>query len=197
MTWSDSLGNIKTLDQWRESIGLTYNFEKAPRPVSGRAPVRRADARMPYGTVAGLEKKVSRLVLGVDHPRNLPYAAALFDDFIERGGNCFDTAWQYAGGICEKLLGQWMAMRGLRKDVVILDKGAHTPFCDPVSLNRQFAESLERLQTDHVDIYMIIWLTRNWSVAGIVTTISNVWRAPMNWRGNVGFRRSSLPWLMC
>jgi aryl-alcohol dehydrogenase-like predicted oxidoreductase len=39
--------------------------------------------------------------------------------------------------------------------VVILDKGAHTPHCDPDSLSRQLLISLERLGTDHVDIYML------------------------------------------
>lgn len=28
MTWDDTLGNMKTLDRWRESIGLVYEFEK-------------------------------------------------------------------------------------------------------------------------------------------------------------------------
>jgi predicted dehydrogenase len=28
MTWDDTLGNMKTLDRWRESIGLTYDPEK-------------------------------------------------------------------------------------------------------------------------------------------------------------------------
>jgi hypothetical protein len=28
MSWDDSLGNMKTLDQWRESIGLVYESEK-------------------------------------------------------------------------------------------------------------------------------------------------------------------------
>lgn len=29
MSWDDSLGNMKTLDQWRKSIGLVYESEKA------------------------------------------------------------------------------------------------------------------------------------------------------------------------
>ncbi|HYF49451.1 MAG TPA: aldo/keto reductase, partial [Planctomycetota bacterium] len=41
------------------------------------------------------------------------------------------------------------------EQIVLLDKGAHTPFCTPKDLTRQFKESLERLQTDYVDIYML------------------------------------------
>src|SRR5262249_44346940 len=71
------------------------------------------------------------------------------------GGNCFDTAYIYGSGHCEKLLGQWVRNRDLREQVVILDKGAHTPYCTPEWLDKQFRESLERLQTDYVDIYMM------------------------------------------
>jgi aryl-alcohol dehydrogenase-like predicted oxidoreductase len=45
--------------------------------------------------------------------------------------------------------------RNIRKDVVILDKGAHTPLCDPENLTKQLLESLSRFQTDYVDIYMM------------------------------------------
>jgi aryl-alcohol dehydrogenase-like predicted oxidoreductase len=100
-------------------------------------------------------KPVSRLVMGVDNQKTLPHAAAMFDDFFERGGNCFDTAWIYGGGACERVLGQWVRLRGLREAVVILDKGAHTPCCDPASITRQLQESLERLGMDYVDIYML------------------------------------------
>jgi len=29
MSWDDSLGNMQTLDQWRKSIGLIYESERA------------------------------------------------------------------------------------------------------------------------------------------------------------------------
>jgi predicted dehydrogenase/aryl-alcohol dehydrogenase-like predicted oxidoreductase len=155
MTAEDTLGNLKTLDLWRESVGLTYEFEKKPAPVSGRPLAVQPGNRMRYGTIPGVEKRVSRLVMGVDNQRALPHAAAMFDDFFERGGNAFDSAWVYGGGACERALGQWVRLRNLREQVVILDKGAHTPFCDPVSLTRQLKESLDRLQMDYMDIYMM------------------------------------------
>jgi aryl-alcohol dehydrogenase-like predicted oxidoreductase len=85
----------------------------------------------------------------------MPQAAVMFDDFFEGGGNCFDTAYNYADGLCEYLLGHWIHNRNIRDQVVILSKGAHTPFCTPNDLTRQLLESLERLQTDYVDIYML------------------------------------------
>jgi aryl-alcohol dehydrogenase-like predicted oxidoreductase len=93
--------------------------------------------------------------MGVDNQREFPHAAAMFDDYFERGGNCFDTARVYGGGLMEKVLGQWVRSRGVREEVVILDKGAHTPHCSPEGFRRQFAESLERMGVDYVDIYML------------------------------------------
>jgi len=160
MRWEDSLGNMRALDRWRREIGLVYDVETpAGRgqhlPVHGRPLARRDPAPMRYGRIAGLDKPVSRLVMGVDNQRAWPHLAVMLDDFFERGGNTFDTAYTYSDGRCEELLGAWIAGRGIRDQVVVLDKGGHTPHCDPDSVSRQLAVSLERLRTDHVDVYML------------------------------------------
>jgi len=158
MSWDDTLGNMRALDLWRESIGLTYDAEKPEAqilPLNKRPLTPRGGHNMKYGQIPGVDKPVSRLVMGVDNQKAMPHAAVMFDDFFERGGNCFDTAWIYAGGVCQRLLGQWVKNRGIRDQVVIIDKGAHTPWCTPEGMARQLAESLERLRTDYVDIYML------------------------------------------
>jgi aryl-alcohol dehydrogenase-like predicted oxidoreductase len=126
MSWADTLGNLGVQDAWRAAIGQQYASEREDAAIptaTGRPLSRRADAPMTYGEVPGLDKQVSRLVMGVDNQ--------------------------------EKLLGQWMKSRGNRDEVVVIGKGAHTPHCDPESLSRQLLESLERLQTDHVDLYLM------------------------------------------
>lgn len=110
---------------------------------------------MAYGNIAGLNKPVSRLIFGVDNQRNLAHACAVFDDFAERGGNCFDCAFIYGGGNLERILGQWIKLRGVREQTVIITKGAHTPDCNPEALTRQLKLSLERQQTDCTDIYLM------------------------------------------
>ncbi len=158
MSWEDSLGNMKVLDAWRAGIGLVYESETpagATRTVTGRGLGARAGNNMKYGELPGVEKKVSRLVMGVDNQRAVPHAAAMFDDFFERGGNAFDTAYVYGSGAMEKVLGGWVRNRGVRDDVVILDKGAHTPHCSPEGFKRQFEESLGNLGVGYVDIYML------------------------------------------
>ncbi|GCE17378.1 aldo/keto reductase [Dictyobacter kobayashii] len=160
MSWEDTLGNIRTLDQWRAALGLSYPSEQPQGPdqqlpVHKRALAVRPQHIMKYGSIAGVEKPVSRLVMGVDNQTSWPHASVMFDDFFEQGGNCFDSAYIYGGGLCEKMLGQWIKNRGLRDQVVILDKGAHTPHCNPQALTSQFLQSLDRLQTDYVDVYMM------------------------------------------
>ena len=158
MTAEDSLGNMQTLDRWRQAIGLVYDREQptaATPPVHGRPLEVRSGSTMKYGELPGIGKRVSRLVMGVDNQRTMPHAAVMFDDFFERGGTTFDTAYVYAGGVSEKLLGQWVRNRGVREDVVILDKGGVTPFCDPENVAVQLRISLDRLQMDYVDLYML------------------------------------------
>ncbi|WP_405067969.1 aldo/keto reductase [Kribbella sp. NBC_01510] len=158
MSWADTLGNLTVQDAWRAAIGQQYASERDDAIIptaTGRPLRRRDDAPMTYGKVAGLDKQVSRLVMGVDNQQTLTHAAAMFDDFVERGGTTFDTAYIYGGGRGEKLLGQWLTSRGNRDEIVVIGKGAHTPYCDPASITRQLEESLERLQTDHVDLYLM------------------------------------------
>ena len=158
MTWDDSLGNMKTLDRWRESFGFQYESEKldAGWPTVTRRPLA-VDPKhgMPRGSIPGVAKPMSRILMGVDNQQALPHASVMFDDWFERGGNAFDTAWIYGGGNCERVLGRWVGNRGVREQVVILDKGAHTPFCTPKDLTSQLMESLDRLGTDYLDIYMM------------------------------------------
>jgi predicted dehydrogenase/diketogulonate reductase-like aldo/keto reductase len=158
MSWDDSLGNIASLDRWRDAVGLLYDSEKldAERgPVGGAALNVSKAHNMRYGQVEGIAPPVSRLVLGVDYQKTAPRAFVLFDDFFERGGKCFDAACIYGGGKYEKMLGSWVRQRGVRDRVVIIDKGAHSPYCTPIHVVKQLDESLERLGLAKVDIYFL------------------------------------------
>ncbi|WP_205856165.1 aldo/keto reductase, partial [Phytoactinopolyspora endophytica] len=157
MSLDDTLGNAQALDRWREEIGLRYPFERddAHVPTVSRKPLVAEPGNMRYRRIPGVEKRVSQLVMGCDNQQNLAHASAMFDHFFSLGGNAFDTAYIYGAGRHEKLLGRWIANRGVRDQVVVIVKGAHTPHCDPESLSRQLLESLERQGTDYADIYMM------------------------------------------
>lgn len=161
MTPEETLGNMRTCDLWRAGIGQIYDIEKpdADFPTADGRPLEaRPGNRMKYGRLPGLDKPVSREIMGIPvapTPYLAPYASVLYDEFFRYGGNCFDTAYIYGGGQVDRTLGQWIRNRGVREQVSILAKGAHTPHCNPESLTSQLMETLERLQTDYVDIYMM------------------------------------------
>lgn len=158
MTAADSLGNMHVLDQWRSAIDLTYPCETAQ---SVTFPMRREQVTaaspnsMRYGRLPGLDKDISLLIMGVDNQDTLAHCAVTFDDFIERGGNCFDTAEIYAKGMRERLLGEYLEMRGLRDDVVILNKDAHSPDCFPHVILERIDQRLANLRTDTIDLYLM------------------------------------------
>ncbi len=116
---------------------------------------------MLYGSVKGVNKPVSRLVLGtmIINTRELNMSFNLLDSAFDLGCTTFDTAHVYAGGDSERAIGRWMEKRGNREKVVILDKGAHhnadrkrvTPF----DITADLHDSLARLRTDYIDIYLL------------------------------------------
>ncbi|HEY5751888.1 MAG TPA: aldo/keto reductase [Chthoniobacterales bacterium] len=154
--WADTLGNMRVLDTWRATAGIIHQIEQPDSPHQRRTTLRpgRWD-EVSSGKITGLDLPVSRVILGVDNQRTYVHLAAMADDFVERGGNAFDTAHQYEEGLQETLLGHWIANRGIRERIALIVKGAHTPFCDPVNLQKQFQISLERLRTDYADIYLM------------------------------------------
>lgn len=158
MPIEDTLDNMQTLDRWREAIGLVYESERPGNhsPTVSRRPLRKcAPAGAGYARLPGCDFALSRLVFGCDNQRTMPHASAVFDDYIERGGNAFDTAYIYGGGLQETLLGHWIQSRGIRKEIFVIGKGVHTPLCEPKHIGWQLEATLERLQSDYVDLYMM------------------------------------------
>ena len=151
-----SINTAYWLDRWREAGGISYAAD-TPGPVGfhGGAVHVGTHATLPTATVDGLDKPVSKLVLGTDNQIDAPTMAAMADAFVEAGGNCFDTAFIYSDGRLEALLGEWMAARGIRDELVVLSKGAHPPECAPQAVAQQLDISLDRLQTDHLDLYCL------------------------------------------
>jgi predicted dehydrogenase/aryl-alcohol dehydrogenase-like predicted oxidoreductase len=157
MSWADSLGNARVLDKWRADAGLEYDIEKpARRTVTLRgSPLATLGDRIAQRSIPSLGKRASSVALGFESFRTFASGAIMLDGFWEQGGNLFDTGWTYGAGYTEKLLGDWLTNRGVRSEAVIIAKGAHSPLCYPDVIGRQLAQTLDRLQTDHVDIYFM------------------------------------------
>jgi len=118
---------------------------------------------MRYADVPGIGP-CSRLALGTMAytPDNMEQAAGLLDAFLAIGGNTIDTAHNYGGewvGRSELAIGRWLADRGTRDRVVIIDKGAHPdetgPRVHPAAIDSDLKDSLQRLGVEYIDLYML------------------------------------------
>ena len=99
-------------------------------------------------------------------------AFSILDHFYQSGGNFLDTANMYMAGESQTWVGQWMAERGVRDQMIVATKYSITwkmPAIEPEgsilsnyggnnSLRLSLNASLERLRTDYVDIlYVHAW----------------------------------------
>ena len=94
-----------------------------------------------------------------------PTSFSLLDAFVDAGFNLIDTADVYsrwvpghAGGESETVIGKWLKKSARRHSVVIATKVGMDMGQDRMGLGRQHIArsidaSLQRLQTDHVDLY--------------------------------------------
>ena len=100
---------------------------------------------------------------------------------IESGITCFDTAEAYSMGVSEEALAR--ALGGRRSDVVIATKFGvgyeEMPNRRDSSRSRVFAsieKSLQRLRTDHIDIYLVHWPDPNTPLDETMTALDDVVR---------------------
>lgn len=115
---------------------------------------------MRYGQIPHISKPVSLLGLGsmvcsTDRPDE---TNALLDAWAASGGTLIDTARVY-GEKSERAIGKWMKARGNREKIVLLGKGAHHdssgPRVNPQSISEDLHQSLERFETDYIDLYLL------------------------------------------
>ena len=157
MSWGDTLGNLRVLDKWRADAGIEFSIETPQvrtRTLDNR-PLGPNTGIIPKRSIPGLAKQASAVALGFEDFKTFSSGAILLDAFWERGGNIFDTAFIYGGGYTEKLFGMWQKSRGVREQAVVIGKGAHSPLVYPDVIGKQLTQSLDRLQTDYVDIYFM------------------------------------------
>jgi aryl-alcohol dehydrogenase-like predicted oxidoreductase len=83
----------------------------------------------------------------------------LLDRVFDLGGTTLDTAHVYGGGRCEQVVGRWCQARGVREQLVLIGKGAHHTAerqrVTPADITADLHESLERLQTGYIDLYLL------------------------------------------
>lgn len=112
-------------------------------------------------------------------------AKAVFDNYIEAGGNFVDTANVYTEGQSEELLGKFILERGARDRVVLATKFTFNAAPgDPnaggngrKNIYHALENSLRRLKTDYIDLYWLhAWDTVT-PAEEVVSTLHDLVRA--------------------
>jgi aryl-alcohol dehydrogenase-like predicted oxidoreductase len=103
---------------------------------------------------------------------------------LERGINFFDTANVYSGGASETVLGRAIRDFGRRDDVVIATKvnGPMRPDANGKGLSRksiltEVDDSLRRLGTDYIDLYIIHRYDKDTPLEETLETLNDIVRA--------------------
>jgi aryl-alcohol dehydrogenase-like predicted oxidoreductase len=115
---------------------------------------------------------------------NEDVSRAIFNRYLEAGGNFIDTADGYTGGASERMVGKFINDRGLRDHVVLATKFSFSG--DPANPNaggngrkniyRALEASLQRLQTDYLDLYWLhAWDTVT-PVEEVISTLNDLVR---------------------
>ena len=90
---------------------------------------------------------------------------AIFNAYVEAGGNFVDAADVYASGRSEEMLGDFIAERALRHSIVLATKsgfatgqGPHAGGNGAKHVHAALEDSLKRLRTDFIDLYWVhVW----------------------------------------
>jgi aryl-alcohol dehydrogenase-like predicted oxidoreductase len=124
---------------------------------------------MQVRSLGATDLKIAPLVLGGNvfgWTTDRETSFAILDAFLDAGFNAIDTADVYnryapglRGGESESILGEWMKRRGVRGRIVLITKGGLEMGEGMQGLGRAYLmqaceASLQRLQTDYIDVYM-------------------------------------------
>jgi aryl-alcohol dehydrogenase-like predicted oxidoreductase len=139
---------------------------------------------MYYGEITGVKLPVARVVQGttiIGSDLDEAQSFALLDEVHELGCNTIDTAHVYSGGNSERILGRWMKARGLREKIVVITKGgAHSEDrrrVTPFDIAADLYDSLARLKTEYIDLYLLHRDDPDTAVEPIIDTLNEHVRA--------------------
>ena len=127
---------------------------------------------MQYVNLGRTGLSVSRLCLGTMNfgpQTSEPDSHAIMDHALDLGINFFDTANGYGGrGATERIIGNWFAQGGGRREKTVLatkvygkmDDWPNNERLSALNIRRACDASLQRLQTDYIDLYQMHHVAR-------------------------------------
>ncbi|RAQ69237.1 aryl-alcohol dehydrogenase [Aspergillus flavus] len=112
-------------------------------------------------------------------------AFELLDAYVEAGGNCIDTSNNYQDEQSERWIGEWVKARGNRDNMVIatkyttayrdyeLGKASYVNYSGNSrrSLHMSVRDSLQKLQTDWIDILYVHWWDQTTSIEEVMDSL--------------------------
>ncbi|GLQ46341.1 aldo/keto reductase [Dyella lipolytica] len=112
-------------------------------------------------------------------------ARAMFDRYLDAGGNFIDTADMYTEGTSESMLGQFIEESGTRDRVVLATKFSYNAQQGNPNaggngrknIMRAVEGSLRRLRTDYIDLYLLHTWDRITPAEEVVRTFDDLVRA--------------------
>ena len=151
MSWADSLGNARVLDQWRAGAGLEYDIEKPARrthTLSGRTlEGRQTRSRSARFRACRRSSRSWRWALKISAPSRR--ARSCSTPSSKPAAMLFDTAFVYGAGYTEKLFGDWHTSRGVREESVHHRQGrAHAALLS--RCHREAADAVARSAEDRL-----------------------------------------------
>ncbi|MBN8232729.1 aldo/keto reductase [Corallococcus macrosporus] len=140
---------------------------------------------MKYSNLGRTGLSVSRICLGTMNfgwTTEEPDAHAIMDSAHAKGINFFDTAnvygWGENKGLTEKIIGNWFAQGGGRRERTVLATKVYGPMGEwpnegklsALNIRRALDASLKRLKTDYIDLYQFHHVDR-------ATPWEEIWQA--------------------
>ena len=140
---------------------------------------------MQYAELGRTGLRVSRLCLGTMNfgvNASEQESHTIMDRALELGINFFDTAnvygWKTGEGVTEQIVGRWLTQGGGRRERIVLatkvygrmGEGPNERGLSAYHIRRACDESLQRLRTDHIDLYQMHHIDRD-------TPWEEIWQA--------------------
>ncbi|MGI9321786.1 MAG: aldo/keto reductase [Thiogranum sp.] len=123
-------------------------------------------------TFASSDAEVSEMCLGTmmfGDRCDEAESARILDSAVSRGVTFIDTAAGYCNGLTEEILGR--ILKDKRNDLFVGTKVTRNTDADWIS--KSLDESLSRLQTDYVDLFMIHWPRENMKIELMMQALNN------------------------